>query len=468
MEGMESSNANSWVFNNPKTKLPLFMMNEKNYEHISEGDLSEETVDEVLEILDEISEAIIDQACKAFKDGEDTKGGLEKFFPIEACSKPPTMFLDWEKEVYSQKSRIKVLEAFLEYLIRDIDPEKAWETPEVKEGRDKKQMIIHSIRTVFEKWGKVNSDVANCDYVKVWREVGLFILSCITGSHPLNIKDSIASWVLPVIGASSQCIVNTLYSCYLCDLESHHISSCKEPFFLFRDITVGRKNPIGRPGFLYSSNGHLTADECYTKTAYKPELRFYEIVRAIHTKKEIFTLSESPIVSIVDVFLDAVLFSERLDNCTLLDGNYAEMIRVIIRKLEEKGLNAATAIVMDILFVLYHAVLYYCREVMNAYGSFILITDALIQMNKSEKKSRRWRWVYPDVEHPSMEMYRGFVRDVIMFGESYDFPIKDHITWHRKSSELLLSCPCSDNSDDAEDLPEGVDEKPYYSSNYNE
>ena len=77
--------------------------------------------------------------------------------------------MDWNRDVYSQKSRIKVLEAFLEYLIRDIYPETAWDAPEVKEGKDKKQMIIHSIRTVLENWGKVGSDVANSDHVKIWR-----------------------------------------------------------------------------------------------------------------------------------------------------------------------------------------------------------------------------------------------------------------------------------------------------------
>ncbi len=450
------------------------MSKKKNYQHISEGEISEETVDEVLEILDEISEAIIDQACKAFKEGEDVKGGIQRFFPMEGVDKTQlTWFLDWNRDVYSQKSRIKVLEAFLEYLIRDIDPKGAWEAPEVKEDKEKKQMIIHSIRTVLEDWGKVGNDVANSDYVKIWREVGLFILGSVSGTHPLNIKDSIASWVLPVIGASSQCIVNTLYSCYVCDRDSHEFSTCQEPFFLLKDIMKGDKNPIGRPGFLYSSNGHLTADENYTKPTFKPELRFYEIVRAIHTKKEIFTLSESPIVSIVDVFLDTVLFSEQKGDYTLLDSSYAEMFCVIIRKLEEKGLNAATAIIMDILFVLYQGVLYFYEEAMGAYSTFLRATDYMIRTSQDEDWRRRYQWRVLKVQDPSAEMFRGFAKDVIFFGESYNFPIKDYITWHNKKPSSFAERDCtgpyyvepkkkSSGDDDTEDLPDDVDEKPYF------
>lgn len=268
--------------------------------------------------LKSICDAVIDSAAEEYKESikkdRVTCSMEEDSFAVPMDhfrTGPGYKIPDW---VATWKQRREVLEEITRNLEENINPA-LWdqETRSSIPGGSKKALVLQSIQEAILQKTSPKQDGYN-EMVEAWAGLGFLLLALSRGTKPLDITDPLSTWILPIIGAFSQAIVQTLDArtsvAYtpgdVCaDTPSLDFHSTGQ---YFRLQVLGKENnfnrPPGRPG-LFSD--YAPQDE-FAIYGTENEFEFYRLLSYIvsNTGPEVYTL----IQTIVDVWLDIALYHE--------------------------------------------------------------------------------------------------------------------------------------------------------------
>lgn len=337
-----------------------------------EQQLEVETEDLIV-ALQTICDDIIGRAVDKFKSSVDTppeerktvsiyipKGRLKhsRYVFNFLCDEVEEVPQEW---MNTQEKRQNLLKQITQKLEMDINPG-LWdkETRESIPGGSKKALVLQSIQQAILHKTHPKTEGAD-EMIDAWVAIGYVLLSLSRGKKALDFKDPLSSWILPIIGVTSQSIVQLLDACAILirnGEEQQEVTvdtkiGLTDYFNLNRIQGVDLWRPPGRVGFFtdYAPQDGLVKYKC------PAEVMFFKLLRRIIGKNASDVLAS--LQTIVDVWLDILLFSEveeveergyniHTDSCY---GDMYDTMQNSIAKIKDEKTRGAVEFIVEMLFL---------------------------------------------------------------------------------------------------------------------
>jgi len=249
-----------------------------------------------------------------------------------------------------QEQALAVLKVLEENINLELWGEKEKPTPELR-----RRYVLNSIIQAFRDRMDPEREEDRPEIEDAWFTLGLFLLDRVSGPEPLEYKNTLTPWVLPIIGEASKMILrgldNTQRKVALCSSDNCYIdvfsdtsSFCDIKYLTETSNT--RFQTIGRMGMFNGHREHSTRlfgnrKENLPTTR---ERDFFKVISCLPWDEGMNCFDPEPkeginvLSTILDVLLDFRIFSEPLymntygmdGSCTSISSStYCEFIHII-------------------------------------------------------------------------------------------------------------------------------------------